>query len=486
MNKGARLLEYSHKKDPLTRAFLWLVALVGVLPFGALLAYAHPALDDFAYANQLLASGFSSTQQQIYAGWSGRYASTLWLTLANPLSYHCPTGQWMGGLALLLLWWAALTALARELLRPAGSWAEAALAGLLVLALSLAQLPSPAEGLYWLAGGYTYLVPAAGTIGLLAILVRRQQQPSWLLTALAILLILAVMGGNEINAILLLTGLLVAPGRTARWPLLATAALAIAVAWGAPGNFVRLHSMAHRPGLLAAVGQAGLAAGYCLLTWLGTGVLPLAALLVAGYLARHPAGTDPTSPLNRLTQRPWLLTIWLVGTLVMCFLLGYWVTGLVMPRRARNGVYALFVVGWLLTAWAWGRWYWLRWPPPARWPGALCGAVAGWLALALLSDHNITLRADRRGASSSALVQAYRDWLSGDAARYDQQQRQRYAQLQAGRPATKRLRLDPLRTEPLTLFYADISLNEQLWGNVAYGTYFGGRTVYVDTPARQH
>ncbi|MBJ6144053.1 hypothetical protein JAO77_11680 [Hymenobacter sp. BT559] len=77
------------------------------------------------------------------------------------------------------------------------------------------------------------------------------------------------------------------------------------------------------------------------------------------------------------------------------------------------------------------------------------------------------------------MVQAYRDWLSGSAARYDQQQRARVALVRAAAPSIVPLRLDPLREQPRTIFYYDISADERLWGNVAYSQFYGGPVVYV-------
>lgn len=468
------------------------VGVVGVLPLVGLLWYAHPALDDFSYAGQYARLGFCGAQRELYMSLTGRYLASALLGWANPLSYGWLAGQGVAGGRVLLLWGVGLLALVHELLRPLLSWGQAAVGAQLLLALSLAQQPSPAEGLYWLAGAYTYLVPTALLLGLLAVLLRRHRlvgraRLGWSCVAAALLV--ASMGGNEITGLVLLASLAAAAvlgGPTLRlWPLVAVAAVGAAVAWGAPGNFVRLHSMAHRPPLLVAVAKSGAAAAYCVVTWLGTGVLPLAGLLVAGWVQAQSQARLRPLPLASLTRRPLVLTGLLLALLVLSFVPSFWATGLPMPRRARNGMYALFVVGWLLVLYGWLAWYWQRYPAPApaRWPRPVVLTAWAWLGLALLTDHNLTLRHDQMGASPSTVVQAYRDWLGGSAAAYDRQQRARYAQLREVRPPGGRVRLDPLRAQPPTLFYYDISVDEQLWGNRAYAQFFGVPAVYVAPPA---
>lgn len=485
-------MQRQHNRSPYARASflgLWLVALGGVLPFVVLLRYAHPALDDFAYAEHYKTLGFWAAQQQLYTGWTGRYVSSALLGAANPLSYDWLAGQGWAGASVLLLWWSALLLLARELLQPAIGWWQAALGATLVLALSLAQFPSPAEGLYWLAGAYTYIVPSAMTIGLLAVLLRYYRvvgraRVGWY--CLAAVLVLGIMGGNEINGLLLLVALLVAAllGGFARqlWPLVAIAALGAGIAWGAPGNTVRMHAMPDRLPLWGAITHSAGAAAYCVQAWFGSGVLPLAGILLVGWLHRG-VQPWPTVALHRLTRQPWLLTALLLGLLALSFIPGYWATGLPIPRRARNADFMLFVIGWLLTLYSWLSWYAQRFPVRS-WPRPLAAVLWGWLLLAVATDHNLALRHDQMGTSLSALAQAYYDWGSGAAATYDQQQRARYTYLRRlSVPATP-VRLDPLRSEPPTLFYSDISADATLWGNTTYAHFFNCSAVYV-APAPQ-
>ena len=48
----------------------------------------------------------------------------------------------------------------------------------------------------------------------------------------------------------------------------------------------------------------------------------------------------------------------------------------------------------------------------------------------------------------------------------------------------QRINLPLLPVLPFTIFYADISYNASLWGNVAYARFYGMRGVAVKPPAK--
>ena len=112
--------------------------------------------------------------------------------------------------------------------------------------------------------------------------------------------------------------------------------------------------------------------------------------------------------------------------------------------------------------------------------GSVRAGLLGWLLLTFLTDHNARLTHAGLGQQPNTVVQAYRDWLSGDAARYDAAQRARYATLRA--TTAPSVGLLPLPVQPTTLFYYDISANSTLWGNQAYARFFGKKAVWVQPP----
>ncbi|MDQ2770022.1 MAG: hypothetical protein M3Y54_05920, partial [Bacteroidota bacterium] len=166
---------------------------------------------------------------------------------------------------------------------------------------------------------------------------------------------------------------------------------------------------------------------------------------------------------------------------VLVGLPSYWATGGMMPLRARTAVLLLFIIGGLgllLAGLGAGA---RRWPAlhglAAGWPRPVAALLWAGLLLAFLTDHNVRVTHALAGIGSNTVVLAYRDWLSGDAARYDQQQRTRYQLLRA--TYGRRLQLPALTHEPPSLLYLDITTDSTYWGNQAYARYFHQQAVWV-------
>ena len=159
----------------------------------------------------------------------------------------------------------------------------------------------------------------------------------------------------------------------------------------------------------------------------------------------------PTPTLQRLTRSPLLLSAVSLGLVMAAFLPTYLAVQLPPPPRLRNVIYLAFMVGWLLSAYAWVAW-WVRQGralPPL--PAYMRLALLAWLPLALATDHNTHLSHAGIGQGYTTVVQASRDWLSGEARRYDAAQRARYSALRA--TAAPNVELPPLPVQPTTLFY---------------------------------
>lgn len=483
----------------------WLAAglvLLCVLPFVVLAFDSHPALDDFSDAMMRRRLGFWGTQRELYLGWTGRYTTSLLLMAPSPLQNfaHWEAGYFLVAWSALLALAGGLYALWTALAGAAWTRPERALATGVVLALWLAQAPSVAECLYWYNAVAVYTWPLLlwllWLVALLRLVRTAASAPGhwWRVLSTAVLAV-AVVGCNEVLAIVVVAGLAVAVawawhGQRGQLPqllaLLLLGGLATVVSFLAPGNFNRLTAVVQTGQVVAALAGAragigaGAAAGYLTLNWLGAGLLPLASLLALPALLR--LGQRPGSVAHSLGRVP---PLWLAaGLLALLALVGlpsYWATGGMMPLRARTAVLLLFIIGWLgllLAGLGYGA---RRWPVLNRlvvgWPQPVAVLLWAGLLLAFDTDHNVRVTHALAGVGSNAVVMAYRDWLSGDAARYDQQQCARYQRLRA--QPQLRLRLKPLTVEPLTLLYLDITTDSTYWGNTAYADYFRQQAVWV-------
>ena len=458
------------------------------LPFLGLAFYSHPALDDFAFSTALRTHQVAAYTWNSYVAHSGRFSSSLFSAVY--LLFNAHSGWYPPLIFGFISLFCSGLFVATIALVP-GQWPRKLLAGSIILITGLSFFPWPAEGLFWLTGAIAYLTPLIFTCWLLVLLTRcyaapnKQRYGLWLLSGTVGFLI---SGFSEIGALLLLlvgSALWVLPGlrparREAHW-VGAAIAVGCLLTLAAPGNFHRLNA---RPGgyhmqVMHSAGLAVAGTAYLLVNWVGNALL-LALTLVLLPVSQATTRYAGRSLLNRLTTGPvWLwpllLLLGLFGSTWFCYLVQ--TQGIGPALRVKNILYFYFLICWFLSVHAGVGRYAPAWPLryPAAWP---LRAAAGVLILCLFfTDHNQNLVHAGIGKAPNTVVQAYRDWLSGDAARYSAAQDARYRLLRTTRQDSVRLPELPVR--PVTLFYADISYSPALWGNQVYARFFHKSAVWV-------
>lgn len=264
---------------------------LAILPFVALHIFNVPSADDFWYARYFFERGLLGNQEYFYKTWSGRYTSTLLLTL-SPIGLKI--SQWYPFFSMLnmffLLWgFARFVYLLTELylivpteeIGKQRQWAQFLTYSLLLLLV--VHFPSPKEGYYWYAGYINYTLPMtlllwAGVAWLdrLRFLRLKQNATAYVDTALApslaevrveahtegerqfspnpyfvrgILLTILVMGANEVIMLQMLASLgaltlfsyfkLGRSWRSFFTSLSVVSAACFAVVYLAPGNAIR-------------------------------------------------------------------------------------------------------------------------------------------------------------------------------------------------------------------------------------------------------
>ena len=482
-----------HKRlvQVLERYFFQLVAVGCLLPFLVLTFYSHPALDDFVFGELLRTKSIGAYMASVYWHNSGRYAATLSTVVIQVFGRYPAAYPWLvlaGLLALVITLYAAAIATA-----PAGAKQLAGPIGSVLVVACLLNLPKPADGIYWLTGEVAYLYPVALMALLVALLAWLTAHPAargrWAAWVAAVTLAAFIPGYSELTALLL--PLVAAGGWLALRPRRPGAGWVAVVAATVVGSVLTLATPAHYghwqpatqpPAVLQAAARASLHVGYSVLNWLGNSLLGLWLLLALPLSGAYVRAAGGQGLLQRLTRPLWLWPLLTLLGLWSSFFFYMLAAHDAPVPRVKNLLYFYFVAGLVLSAHAAFR------RLPARYRALLLAApvrmaLAVALLLAFCTDHNPRLLPTRAGQGLNPVLQAYRDWLSGDAARYDQQQRARDAQVRAAPPSAAPLRLAPLRTLPPTLFYADISADPTAWGNVAYATFLGYPAVYV-APAR--
>jgi hypothetical protein len=149
-------------RHPLVRVFGVISLLTLGLPLvllGAQGWFARYAADDYCTASQVATAGLLKAQSILYVSWSGRFAATLLISLAEligPLAVRVLPGL------TLVAWLAAATWTAREVLRAAGqhaSWLASAVAATVVVYTTLQTTADLPQVLFWQTGLLTYTAP---------------------------------------------------------------------------------------------------------------------------------------------------------------------------------------------------------------------------------------------------------------------------------------------------------------------------------------
>jgi hypothetical protein len=434
------------------------------LPFWALHLFNHPYGDDFGYASAAREMGFLEAQLRWYRSWTGRYTATA-LQSAGPLAAGWLPGYKLASFAAMLALLAALVGCARAAFASAGLSRGAGEAALLFFAVYLCQMPSPAEGLYWMAGWASYTLPAAGLLVAAGLYLRVLSTPRRRRRRLALLAGLCTLlaGGNEtlLALLCLAAALLTLRACLRRRDLLAAHGLllgvclaAAAVVALAPGNAARrLPELDLGGALLASLGGGAARE----LEWTG---LPLvAAALVAALAAARsplPQGSALAAPASLAASLGVLLLFPLAGQLPAELALGSR-----PPPRAQNVLALFFQAAFLLLAAQLALRHKPRLLRLLRARPALPAAAAALLFASALF--------------SQASLWAWRD-LFVRAPGYDRELRAREARL-AREHGDVVVPYAHRRTRPRTLFVGDVGPDPGHWANRDTARYFGAASI---------
>jgi hypothetical protein len=220
--------------------------------------YSRYMADDYCTVGVLREMGFSQSQQYWYTSWSGRFAFTFFVNVAEIIG---PSVVRVLPAAFVLLWLAAMVFLIRRSLHALGCQPHTGIVLSLAAVVLLGTLwgaPNIYQSIYWQTGLLTYAVPLILLSGYLGWLLRRhsRQQPGrtgWALVAVSAAAAFVIGGFSETNLSLQMLALLMLltisvyqarkkSGAANRWLITAGLVGSLAAATviiAAPGNDVR-------------------------------------------------------------------------------------------------------------------------------------------------------------------------------------------------------------------------------------------------------
>ena len=450
--------------------------------FVALSFFDYPSADDFCYAAKARQLGFIGAQAFWYQHWAGRYTLNFVYTafmLSGDIFQIYPYAP----IILLISTWLGFSFMTAKVAQNHIAMPFAFLLGGVWTVLFISGAPDVAQTFYWPGGSFTYQIPNILLIFLLGLLIWREttarnKNLRILISILSSLLVVVIIGANEIS--LILTGTVLAFGTLhALWmrrdsrvfwaALLLIAVVAALVSVLAPGNYERYAG-------LASVTQLRLTPGWAVLLyppwvilrmlyWLSNPGLWASALILLLATFRivnawlYVEGKFRRSSL--VLPVAWIVTIFVLNAI------GFLINRYPLPDRAESVVWLLFLLGW--------------YPSFIIVSHFLVGEKIQIADRRVVRLAMILLIISLLGAPN--IFEAYKDVYRGY--RYAQEMHERINAIQAAKNRReKEIIVDSISRSPLTLFAAYLETDPNNMRNQCMSEYFEVKSITLGSSAK--
>ena len=445
--------------------------LLALAPFIILAGSAHPAADDYCFAERMRDMGFWAAARTWYMDWTGRFASILMINL-GPLSFDSLAAYEAMPVLLMAALYVAMIGFGRAV-APELSRRTTARHALFALVLYLNTLSSPAESLFWYAGAIIFTWGSVCALAAVTAGIRAARATStiaiWGWTLLATLATLMAAGSNEVTMLLLfvIIGAAVVKARVRgsralrRWALTLTAAtLAVLANLAAPGNARRAEITGGVDAVVGPMFGSAVVTGSLIIDWLSHSpiLVALVALVAAGMIHANRIGPDA----------PWKRTHWMIPVAMVVagvwagLFLTHWASGFVLRPGPPERVVGVLLLYFLATAGLAAFMAGCQMPGPQGLEAWAPPTVRRWIPLV------IALLMFGTGNVHDAWV----DVVAGRARTYDAELHARYDQLRSGRARGDSVTVLPLSRMPPTIHVRDITPDPSDWRNVCYARYW--------------
>ncbi len=436
-------------------------------------------MDDYVLANRDLSAGFFETQAESYLHWSGRYFATA-VSRLNPLLQGNFAAYKLYSFSALLLLITATLFFFHSLFGQLFSIKKIVSFSLFVITVYLLQLPDIAQGLYWFSSYMIYLGAIIYTLVFFGILLKlphvRKKGARTFLQVAGFVLVIAIVGSNELSMIVLNATLLLI--LITEWQLykkllhyqvclfLLSLLLGLVVVL-APGNYERMSSQASPGNVLFSFAGAG---AMLVLNFMNWGFTMLLVSLI--YILIWAAKFNNYSIRSDIFKASVPLSVaWYLGTIFILHFVFIYSTGQRAGSRVENVVYFLFVFGWLYLLQVGLNKYGQKLLPASNTGlNSFAFSLTIMFAILVLSlESNITT--------------AYLDLFSGKAARFDQELKARYQFLRTSNCST--CPITPVTTLPKSLYiFSELRTDEvvEMGVNKEFATYWGKSNTYLTGP----
>ena len=323
-----------------------------VLPIFINLIFNHPTFDDFYYSEKVRHFGFFEAQLKWYKYWTGKFFSTLVLSL-NPLLFRSMVGYDLMLLVINMMTPVLIFKFLSEFVGDSLSTIQRVFVSSAVYFLFLFTMPSLSQGFYWLTGSVVYHLPIlliiVFSIQYRSVTVSNNTGRNKIFIACGFLTLIAITGCSEIAMVLIYTMFLSflflklkAVGKLQYFDFIFLLALIIgsSAVMLAPGNELRSDSFPLRHDILHSVISTGSELIKISFNWIFLTPLIPVTVLVVPILYNSQKQSERLPAFMKLNPVYFVLSLLFVVSL--CLFAAIWSTGLMPFKRTLNPVSIVF------------------------------------------------------------------------------------------------------------------------------------------------
>jgi|GEM_PF-1199038 len=454
-----------------TSGFILLI-IIALSPYFYLSFFAHPIADDFLYAILSRKMGIVDGMFFLYKSWSGRFASNV-TELLNPLVWNSLTFYKIMPLVLFILTFLSAYFLASNLFGKILKKSEVILTALFILLIYIFQLPTLTEGFYWFSGSCEYQVSVVFSWILIGVLISYFQQKSFVkkmfLSGLIIVINIILIGFNETYVLILcgfyLCAFIISIYHKQQykyfWLILFLISLIVSIfSLMAPGNAVRGSNFeGEHFKFVKSFVFSMLQVPRFFFSWISNVPFILGTFLIIPLTIK--LGKQFDFIRNHFYIHPVLASILLPLIIFLCVFPAYWATGILGQHRTLNIAYALFILLWFGVVACWTNFLEQKKCLPQ------IAINSKWQTIFIIFII-MTMVLTGNGYN------AFTDIIYGRAQKFDRIMLERYSIMkQTKAQSIKCCEFKEIEDKPVTLFFIDITRDENHWINRGYEEYFG-------------
>lgn len=441
-----------------------MIGIITSIPFLILCFYCNPASDDFWYNTKFLHQDYISKQISWYNEWSGRYTATLILTIREILSHNFLFYK-LTSFSILSLLYLATYLLSKTLFDKLKTKDHLAIT-FYFTSLYLIQMPIVSQGFYWLAGSISYLFGNILTLFFFSSYIKYTKTKKNAHLILSIIVLVLIIGTNETSMIaislivftIFAYNLYVTKQTNYYYLFLFIITIAFSIiAIKSPGNIIRssIYPNINKHDFGYSILRSGFKSFITITKWIP--IISIFTLMFINYINSKNLIRGSIFKV----KHP-LVIFCLIGMILFTgFFPSYFSLGIAPPLRTLNTTYFLTLAGltFISIVIISTKKYNLNYSP--------------FISL-LLTIFSV-------GAlfSSKNIKTAYYDLISGTAANYNKDLKERYKKIENCHIDT--CIVPDLSYKPKSLFSSEAELtpNPKDWKNESYSLFFNRKQIII-------